>query len=61
MSGGMGEIAWVAMMAALAFAYIAGMKRNDGLRANQIVKMALIWVAIIGGAYFAVSWMTGLH
>ena len=61
MSGGMGEIAWVAMMAALAFAYVAGMRRNDGLRANQIVKMALIWVAIIGGAYFVVSWITGLN
>ena len=61
MSGGMGEIAWVAMMAALVLAYLVGMRRNDGLRVNQIIRMALIWVAIIGGAYFVVSWITGLQ
>ena len=57
----MGEIAWVAMMAALVLAYLVGMRRNDGLRVNQIIRMALIWVAIIGGAYFVVSWITGLQ
>lgn len=60
MNAGLGEIAWVAMMAALVIAYVAGMKRDDGLRGNQIIKMALIWVAIIGGAYLIVSWVTGL-
>ena len=60
MTAGLGEIAWVAMMAALVIAYVAGMKRDDGLRGNQISKIALIWVAIIGGAYFIVSWVTGL-
>lgn len=61
MSIGGGEIAWAAMMAALVVAYMVGMKRDDGLRANQIIKMALIWVGIIGGAYFIVSWLTGMN
>ena len=60
MNVGGGEIAWAALMAALVVAYMVGMKRDDGLRANQMVKMALIWVGIIGGAYFLVSWFTGM-
>ena len=60
MNFGGGEIAWAALMAALVVAYMVGMKRDDGLRANQMVKMALIWVGIIGGAYFLVSWFTGM-
>ncbi|MBX7526818.1 hypothetical protein [Qipengyuania vesicularis] len=60
MNVGGGEIAWAALMAALVVAYMVGLKRDDGLRANQIVKMALIWVGIIGAAYFLVSWFTGM-
>lgn len=60
MTMGGGEIAWAAMMAALVVAYIIGMKRGDGLRANQMVKMALIWVGIIGVAYFLVRLLTGM-
>lgn len=48
------------MMAALVVAYLANMKRADGLQASQLLKMALIWVGIIGGAYFLVSWFTGM-
>lgn len=60
MSIGGGQIAWAALMAALVVAYLVGMKRGDGLRSTEIIKMALIWVAIIGGGYFLVSWLTGM-
>ena len=60
MSMGGGEVAWAAMMAALVVAYLVGMKRGDGLRSTEIIKMALIWVGIIGIAYFIVSWFTGM-
>ena len=60
MSMGGGQIAWAALMAALVVAYLVGMKRGDGLRSTEIIKMALIWVAIIGGGYFLVSWLTGM-
>ena len=60
MSMGGGQIAWAALMAALVVAYLVGIKRGDGLRATEIIKMALIWVAIIGGGYFLVSWLTGM-
>ena len=50
---------WAALMAALVVAYLRGM-RSDGLNGSNIVKIALIWVAIIGGGYLLVSWFTGM-
>ena len=47
MSMGGGQIAWAALMAALVVAYLVGMKRGDGLRSTEIIKMALIWVATV--------------
>lgn len=60
MSLGGGTIAWAALMSALAVAYLIGMKRDPGLDGNRMIKIALIWVAIIGGGYFLVSAITGM-
>lgn len=61
MTMGGGELAWAAMMSALVVAYVIGLRRRDGLRANQIVKMALVWGGIIGIGYFIVSRLTGIN
>ncbi|MXO50505.1 hypothetical protein GRI42_04205 [Erythrobacter gaetbuli] len=50
---------WAAVMAALAIVYLRGM-RSDGLTGNKMLKIALVWVAIILGAYVIVSWLTGM-
>ena len=60
MSMGGGQILWAAMTAALAIAFLVSMKRGDQMKNAQLVKIALIWVVIIGGAYFLVSWVTGM-
>ena len=50
---------WAAVMAALAIVYLRGM-RSDGLTGNKMLKIALVWVAIILGGYVIVSWLTGM-
>lgn len=50
---------WAAVMAALAIVYLRGM-RSDGLTGNKMLKIALVWVAIILGAYVIASWLTGM-
>ena len=50
---------WAAVMSALVFVYLRGM-RSDGLNGSMMLKIALIWVAIILGAYLLVSWATGM-
>ena len=55
-----GTIAWAALMSALAVAYLLGMKRDQNLSGNRMLKIALIWVGIIGGAYFLVRALTGM-
>ncbi|GAB5350731.1 hypothetical protein [Qipengyuania sp. 483] len=61
MNLGAGEIAWAAMMAALVIAYLGGMNRADGLHKKQMLKMAMIWAAIITAAYFLVRLVTGIN
>ncbi len=61
MNLGAGEIASAAMMAALVIAYLTGMNRADGLRKKQMLKMVLIWTAIIAAAYFLVRLVTGIN
>ncbi len=55
-----GSIAWAAMMSALVVAYLVGMKRDPSLSGNKMLKAALIWVGIIGGAYLLVRALTGM-
>jgi hypothetical protein len=55
-----GTIAWASLMAALVVAYIMGMKRDPTLNGNRMLKIALIWVGIIGGAYFLVRTISGM-
>ncbi len=50
---------WAAVMAALIVVYLRGM-RSDGLTGSRMLKVALMWVAIILGAYVVVSWVTGM-
>lgn len=50
---------WAAVMAALVVVYLRGM-RSDGLTGNKMLKIALVWVAIILGGYVIVSWATGM-
>ena len=57
MSGGMW--AWAAISAALIIAYISGV-RADGMTGGKLIKTAVIWVMIITGCYFLVSWLTGM-
>ena len=55
-----GTIAWAAMMSALVVAYVVGMKRDPSANSTRLIKMAVIWVAIIVGAYLLVSALTGI-
>lgn len=55
-----GTFAWAALMAALVVAYIVGLKRDPNLNGNRMVKTALIWVGVIGVAYFLVRAFTGM-
>ena len=50
---------WAAVMAALIVVYLRSM-RSDGLTGSKMLKVALMWVAIILGAYVVVSWVTGM-
>jgi len=56
-----GTIAWAALMSALVVAYLWGMRRDSGLNSNRMIKIALIWVAIIGVAYILVRAFTGMY
>ena len=60
MNVGGGTIAWAALMSALAVAYLIGMKRDPELSGNRMLKIALIWVAIIGGGFLLVRAITGM-
>lgn len=51
---------WAAMMCALVAAYLVGL-RADGQSSGKMVKIAFVWVAIIGGGYLLVSWITGMQ
>ena len=55
-----GTIAWAALMRALVVAYLWNMRRDPGLEGTRMLKVALIWVAIILGAYLLVRAVTGL-
>lgn len=55
-----GVFAWAALMAALAFVYLRGM-RSGGLTGKRMVHIALIWVAIIGGGFLIVRAVTGIQ
>ena len=50
---------WAAVMAALVAVYLRGM-RSEGLTGNKMLKIALVWVAIILGGYVIVSWLIGM-
>ena len=56
-----GTIAWAVMMSALVLAYVMNMRRDPSLNGTRLVKIALIWVAIILGAWFLVRILTGLE
>ena len=60
MSANGGTIAWAALMTALVVAYLWGMKRDSSINSSRMIKTALIWVAIIGVAYFLVRALTGI-
>ncbi|WP_394270852.1 hypothetical protein [Qipengyuania sp.] len=53
-----GVVALIAMIAALIALYLAEM-RADGVSDWQMVKMALLWAIIIGGAYLVTAYFTG--
>ena len=55
-----GTIAWAALSSALVIAYIVNMRRDPSLNSAKLVKIALVWAAIILGAWFLVSQLTGL-
>ena len=55
-----GTIAWAALMSALVVAYLWNMRRDPGLEGPRMLKIALIWVAIIVGAFVLVRAVTGL-
>ena len=56
-----GTIAWAAMASALVVAYLMGMRRDPGLSGNRMLKIALIWVLIIGGGFLLVRALTGMN
>ena len=56
-----GSIAWAAMLSALVVAYLVNMRRDPSLSGTKMVKIALIWVGIIAGAYFLVRMFTGMN
>lgn len=55
-----GNIAWAAMMSALVVAYVMNMRRDPSLNGTRMVKIALIWAAIILGGWFLVRAFTGM-
>ena len=55
-----GSIAWAAMMGALVVAYVVNMRRDPSLNGTRMVKIALIWAAIILGGWFLVRMLTGM-
>ena len=55
-----GSIAWAAMLSALVVAYLINMRRDPALDGTRMVKIALIWVAIILGGWFLVRAITGM-
>ena len=55
-----GSIAWAAMMGALVVAYVVNMRRDPSLNGTRMVKIALIWAAIILGGWFLVRMFTGM-
>ncbi len=55
-----GTIAWAAMMSALVVAYVVNMRRDPSLNGTRMVKVALIWAAIILGGWFLVRVLTGM-
>ena len=55
-----GMIAWAALMGALVVAYGLNMRRDPELDGRRMVKIALIWVAIILMGWFLVRILTGM-
>ena len=60
MNMGAGNVAWAAMMSALVVAYVINMRRDPSLNGTRMVKIALIWAAIILGGWFLVRAITGM-
>ena len=54
-----GYAAYAAIMTALVFVYLRGM-RSYGLDTKRIVVIALIWIGIIGGGYLLASGILGV-
>ena len=55
-----GSIAWAAMMSALVIAFVINMRRDPSLDGTRLMKIALIWAAIILGGWFLVRAITGM-
>ena len=55
-----GSIAWAAMMSALVIAFVINMRRDPSLDGTRLMKIALIWAAIIVGGWFLVRAITGM-
>lgn len=53
-----GYLAYAALMAALIVAYFQGV-RSYGMSFKRMALVAAIWVAIIGGGYLLVTWVSG--